>query len=220
MDLILRLFINLITTAGVIAIVFNLDAVRKTFVISLAIFNMVIFCLSLIFQSHELSLGSGLGLFALFTLIRYRSEPLRISELSYILICACLGIMNAIFPAEGGFWQLLVLNGVLLSIVGLMLWMAMDRNVRESYKIRYERLELLRPEYRITLIADLQQRLGRIVEDVDIESINYPEHYASLKVHLKLTSTAYSSVKSFKMTPNSSQEVPNQGMGLAVNTHS
>jgi len=218
-DLILRLCINLITTAGVIAIVFNLDAVRKTFVISLAIFNMVIFCLSLIFQSHELSLGSGLGLFALFTLIRYRSEPLRISELSYILICACLGIMNAIFPASSGTWQLIVLNSVLISIVAIMLWLSRDNKVQESYKIRYERLELLRPEYRITLISDLEQRLGRTVENVDIESINYPEHYASLKVYLKIHSIQ-GSAKTFQIAPDSRREIPSQGLGLSVNSHS
>jgi len=180
MDLFFQFIFNILMLSGIIVIVSFLDKVSRQFTISLAILNMVIFILSTIFSNQEMSIGSGLGMFALFTLIRYRSEQLRMAELSYILVAVCMGILNAVYPGILTFFQIAILEiSMLLILVILLKTLKADKSI---YKIRYEKLDLLKPEKFILLKRDLQNRLGSEISSIEIESFNFHEQYANLKV--------------------------------------
>ena len=104
------------------------------------VFNMVIFLLSSVITNFEVGIGSGLGLFALFTMIRYRSEPLTIMEMSYILIAVCFGFVNAIYPAVFSFYQIAILEIFILLILAVLVWKFQSTklsNLRKQ-KIKYE----------------------------------------------------------------------------------
>ena len=137
MDLFFQFVFNILMLSGIIVIVTFLDKVSRQFTISLAILNLVIFILSTIFSNQEMSIGSGLGMFALFTLIRYRSEQLRLAELSYILVAVCMGILNAVYPGILTFFQIAILEiSMLLILVVLLKILKTDKSI---YKIRYEK---------------------------------------------------------------------------------
>ena len=180
MDLFFQFVFNILMLSGIIVIVSFLDKVSRQFIISLAILNLVIFILSTIFSNQEMSIGSGLGMFALFTLIRYRSEQLRLAELSYILVAVCMGILNAVYPGILTFFQIAILEiSMLLILVVLLKILKTDKSI---YKIRYEKLDLLKPEKFNLLKRDLQNRLGSEISSIEIEFFNFQEQYANLKV--------------------------------------
>jgi len=180
MDLIFQFAFNLLMLSGIILIVSWIDKVQRSVIISLAIFNVVIFILSTIFSNHEMSLGSGLGMFALFTLMRYRSEPIKITEMSYILVVVCLGILNAIYPGILTFLQIVILEASILIIMIVLL--KVMKVEKPSYKVKYEKMELLKPEKYSQLKSDLQNRLSREILAIEIELVNFHEQYANLKI--------------------------------------
>lgn len=182
MELYSQFLFNILILSGINAVVYFLGRTSRSFIISLAILNLVIFILSIIFRSQEISIGSGLGMFALFTLIRYRSEQLKLTEISYILIAICVGILNAVYPGILTFFQIAILEISILVILMILLKVFNPEQI--LYKIKYEKLELLKTGKSQLLKRDLQNRLGGEISKIDIESINFPEQYANLKVTL------------------------------------
>jgi len=180
MDLIYRFVFDLVMLSGLLIIVCRMDRVQRAFIISLAIFNLILFCISAVFSNHEFSVGSGLGLFALFTMIRYRSEPIRMIEMSYLVVAVGFGILNAVSIIDISFMYIMILQVSLLAVLYFMLLQLRPEKI--SYKIRYEKLEFLKPENSRLLRNDIENRLGDNVISIRIESINYLDGYANLKV--------------------------------------
>ena len=181
---------------------------RATFIIALMVFNMVIFLLSSVINNFEVGIGSGLGLFALFTMIRYRSEPLPIIEMSYLLIAVCFGFVNAIYPNILAFSQIAILEVLILAFLTLTVWKFQAPklgNLRKQ-KVRYEQLELLKPQNITTLTKDLESRLGIQIHSIDIENINFSENFANLAIFSESQSEKYSGNKSTWSLANPSQE--------------
>ena len=180
---------------------------KRHFNISLAVINLIIFSLTLVIYGQDLSLGSGLGLFAMFTLMRFRSKPLAPLDMSFLLIAICFGVLNAVFPNIFSIYHVLVLESLILIILFGMLKFMATKTLQQ--KIRYEKLELLKSEKHKLLIMDLEHRFNKPVEEVSIESINFPESYAILSVTLnlrKITNITPWNEKMFALTSNDKME--------------
>lgn len=206
MNFIFQLLIDLSMLAGLLMIVAFAQS-KRHFIISLAVINLIIFSLTLVIYGQDLSLGSGLGLFAMFTLMRFRSKPLAPLEMSFLLIAICFGVLNAVFPNIFSIYHVLVLESLILIILFGMLKFMATKTLQQ--KIRYEKLELLKSEKHKLLIMDLEHRFNKPVEEVSIESINFPESYAILSVTLnlrKITNIAPWNEKMFALTSNDKME--------------
>ncbi len=185
MTIIFQLLLDLVMLAGLLMIVAFAQC-KRNFILPLAVINLVIFSLTLVIYGQELSLGSGLGLFAMFTLMRYRSKPLPPTEMSMLLIAICFGVLNAVFPGIFNIYFVLALEAMILIVLyGMLRFGAKTMN----RKIRYEKLELLKPEKHNLLIRDLEYRFNKPVKEVSIESICFPESYAIIFVKLHLHKT-------------------------------
>ncbi len=181
MNFLFQLLIDVLMLGGLLMIVAFARS-KRYFIISLAVINLIIFSLTLVIYGQELSLGSGLGLFAMFTLMRYRSKPLAPIEMSFLLIAICFGVLNAVYPTMFSIYHVLVLESLILGILFGMLKLLAVKTTRQ--KIRYEKLELLKPENHKLLIIDIEHRLNRQVKEVFIKSISFPDGYAVLCVIL------------------------------------
>ena len=206
MNFIFQLLIDLSMLAGLLMIVAFAQS-KRHFIISLAVINLIIFSLTLVIYGQDLSLGSGLGLFAMFTLMRFRSKPLAPLDMSFLLIAICFGVLNAVFPNIFSIYHVLVLESLILIILFGMLKFMATKTLQQ--KIRYEKLELLKSEKHKLLIMDLEHRFNKPVEEVSIESINFPESYAILSVTLnlrKITNITPWNEKMFALTSNEKME--------------
>jgi hypothetical protein len=152
---------------------------------------MIIFSLCTILNNVELSIGSGFGLFAVFTMMRYRSEQLQIKDMTYLLLLVGMGFINSTFQGAIGPLEILFLNiGMVIFLVVLERGLFSRKIIRQ--KIKYEKLDLLKVGNDTFLRKDLEDRIGAHVVNVKVESINYVEGSANLLVSYDAVKTGIS----------------------------
>ena len=146
---------------------------------SIAIFFLVYF---MIFGLDKLggktSMGIGIGLFGIFSIMRYRTDAMPVREMTYLFVIISLSVVNAI--ASSATIAEIVCTDI---IVILSIWLCEKRlKVEHSKLIQYDRIELIKPERREELIADLEERLGLKVNNIEVGAIDLLRDMAMLRV--------------------------------------
>lgn len=182
LDLSIRLVFNSLVAFTILHYIYKQYNKKKSFIFNLFIFNLIIFGLSTVLTRIDLSVGSGFGLFAIFTMMRYRSEQINMKDMAYLLIMIGLGFINSAGYDVVGYEEILFLNLVVVAVV-FGLEKAYFSKRKNSQKIKYDKVELLKPKYIHLLHRDLSLRLGKEVIEVKTENVNFIEGYATLKVY-------------------------------------
>lgn len=130
----------------------------------------------------QLQLGFALGLFAVFGIIRYRTDSIPIKEMTYLFIVIGLSVINALSGTSVLIINLLFTNIVIIAITfGLeRVWLLKHQN---SKIIVYEKLELIQPENREQLLADLKTRTGITITHLEIGRIDFRRNIARIKIY-------------------------------------
>ena len=115
-------------------------------------------------------MGAAFGLFAVFSMLRYRTENISTKDMTYMFLLIALGLLNAV--SKGGWDELLLINLIIISVTYLL-----ESNLlmkKETSKIvMYENIELIRPEKKDELIADLEKRMGVKINQITIGKIDF-----------------------------------------------
>lgn len=151
---------------------------------TLAMLNLVTFCLATLLARVSIDLGVSLGLFAIFGILRYRTSALDIGDLTYVFVVIGLAVINGIAVGDATLFELALLNGLIV-LAALVLELLRSRSVRPTMPLRYDRLDLLPPGRRAELLADLSERLGVRCVGVRVESVNLLMSTAELSVELE-----------------------------------
>ncbi len=145
---------------------------------------MITFSVCFLLRKVPIELGFALGLFAVFGILRYRTEPIRTTDLTFLFIVIGIAILNAVANKKVSFVELMTIN---LAIVGLS-W-AMSNGPfsghEETHRLTYDNLELLGPERRAEMLTDLSERTGLEVLSVDIVSLNLLNDTAKLDIRCR-----------------------------------
>lgn len=181
LGLVLRFLFNIGMAAILITFVYRRNCQNKEFAFTLFSFNMIIFSLCTILNNIELSVGSGFGLFAVFTMMRYRSEQLQIKDMTYLLIMVGMGFINSTFQGPIGPFQIVFLNFSMILFLFILEIVFFNQKL-VTQKIKYEKLDLLKVGNKSMLRQNLEERIGARVVDVKVESVNYLEGSANLIV--------------------------------------
>jgi hypothetical protein len=131
--------------------------------------------------SVDLSIGVGFGLFAIFSVLRYRADEMPAREMTYLFVFIALPIMNSVLVADREIVQLLFSNGLVI-VVLFVLERGWGFGSGESKRIIYDRIELVQPARREELLADLRQRTGLNVTAVEVRRIDLLRDTAELQV--------------------------------------
>jgi len=151
------------------------------------IFNLIIFLISFLLNKVELSMGAAFGLFAVFSMLRYRTEDISIKDMTYLFLVIALGLVSAVIKvknAEDIFENmfLIFINGIVLLITYLLESSVLMR--KETMKqLTYENIELIKPERREDLIADLKTRTGINIHRLSIHKIDFLKDSAVIKIY-------------------------------------
>lgn len=150
--------------------------------ISVAIFFLVFF---MIFVLEDLkaktSIGIGIGLFGIFSIMRYRTDAIPVREMTYLFVIVALSVVNAI-GSEVTLSELLVTN----ALVVLSIWLCEKQlKPQPSKLVQYDRIELIKPERRDELTADLESRLGLEVTHIEVGGVDMLKDMAVLRVHYR-----------------------------------
>ncbi len=179
-----RLLINIVFTWLIIDRLYYRKSRRRDFyftfmLISVAIFFIVFF---MIFVLEDLkgktSMGVGIGLFGIFSIMRYRTDAMPVREMTYLFVIIALSLVNAV-SVNVPLFEVLLTNAILLVAVWLC---ELHIKTRPSRMIQYDRIDLITPERRPELIADLEKRLGVKVLKVEIGSIDFLRDMAMIRV--------------------------------------
>jgi hypothetical protein len=131
--------------------------------------------------SINLSVGFGFGLFGIFSVLRYRTDPIPIREMTYLFVIIALPVMNSILVSDNGFVQVLFAN-----ILCVLVLFAVERGWGFRFVSRktivYEKIELITPEHKQLLLDDLQERTGLVITGVNVGSIDFLHDTAKLEI--------------------------------------
>ncbi|NJK93593.1 MAG: DUF4956 domain-containing protein [Bacteroidales bacterium] len=182
-ELLLRFTLNLIVLFILIRWLYYGVAKRKDYLFSYFLIGSVVFLLCYLLESVKLQIGFALGLFAIFGIIRYRTDAIPIKEMTYLFLIIGISVINALTNKKVSYAELFFTNFVLLFIVyGLeRLWLLKHESVKT---ILYEKINLIKPENRQELIKDIEERTGiKPINRVEIGRIDFLKDIARLKIY-------------------------------------
>ncbi len=124
----------------------------------------------------------GLGLFAIFGIIRYRTDTVRIREMSYLFIAIGLSVINSLSGKQISILEIAFINGIVtLMVLGLEYWWLMKQETVKT--ILYEKIENIKPENYKLLIADLTARTGLKIVKAEVGKIDFLKDTAQVKIY-------------------------------------
>ena len=179
--LVSRFFINLFFASAVILGVYKRLNKRTDFVFTYFAFNVVTFSLCFLLRKVPTELGFALGLFAVFGILRYRTEPIGIRNLTYLFVVIGIGILTAVANKKVSLAELVFVDGSLVMMTVMLEWIPRNK-IERSTPVVFDNLELLHPSKKSELLEELQKRTGLEITDVEIENFNLLRDTADLRV--------------------------------------
>lgn len=182
LGLIIRLVIHLGFVFILVRLIYYPIAKRKDFLFTYFLFSISIFTMCFLLESVKLEMGFALGLFAVFGIIRYRTDAIPIKEMTYLFIVIGMSVMNALINKKISLAELGFANVAIIALTyGLeKVWLLRH----ESQKlIVYEKIDLIQKGRRAELIADLELRTGIKVNRIEIGKIDFLRDTVLLKIY-------------------------------------
>lgn len=181
-DLFLGFALNLAIAVLIVRFIYYPANQSKNFVFTFLAFNTIIYFVMSVLSTSEIGVGVGFGLFAIFSVLRYRTNAMATREMTYLFVLIGLPVINSIMLQQGGWIGLAALNAVIVAVL-FVLEREWGFRYSSAKSIRYERLELIRPENHQALLADLRARTGLPVTKVEIGSIDLINDSARVKIY-------------------------------------
>ena len=198
-DTILRFFICIFVNWIIVHYLYFKKGKRRDFyftfmMISVAIFFLVYLMMGM--DRGKATMGVGLGLFGIFSIMRYRTDSMPVREMTYLFVVICLSVIHAMADSIGAdatgqttgtpLGELIVID---FFVTAAIITFEGTLKVDASKLIQYDRIELIKPERRQELVADLRERTGLDVLNVEIGAIDFLRDMAMLRVYYKSRSS-------------------------------
>ena len=192
-DTLLRFVLCFVVNWIIVNFLYFKKAKRRDFFFTFMIISVAIFFLVYLMMGMDrgkATMGVGLGLFGIFSIMRYRTDAMPVREMTYLFVVVCLSVVHAMADALGvdatgtvvgtPFVELLVID--LIVILAIIIF-ERSLKVQASKLVQYDRIELIKPEKRAELIEDLEQRLGIKVLAVRVGAVDFLRDMAVLRVY-------------------------------------
>ncbi len=183
-NLIFRFGFNLSIAFIIIKLIYYRNHNNNDFVFTYFMFNSLIFFFATILGSMTVNLGFAFGLFAVFAILRYRTDPIPIKEMTYLFIVITIGVINALSSSEVSYAELLFTN---VALVGLTYFLETywQNNLLVRHTVEYEIIENIKPENHEKLLLDLEDRTGFSIKHFEIGRINFLRDTVQIRIYCK-----------------------------------
>lgn len=172
---------NLISCWIIVRMIYQSKAKRRDFVFTFTMVSASVFLLCRMLSGVELDLAFALGLFAIFGIIRYRTNPVPIREMTYLFLVIAMAVMNALAPMSMDLLDVAMSNGLLWAIAFVLERLLFVEHL-VTKRVVYDRIELLQEGRREELRKDLGERIGEKVERMEIGNVDLLRETAVIKV--------------------------------------
>jgi hypothetical protein len=184
LNLIIRFGFNLSIAFIIIKLIYHRNHTNNDFVFTYFMFNSLIFFFAFLLGKITINIGFAFGMFAVFAILRYRTNPIPIKEMTYLFIVITIGVINALSNSEVSLAALLFTNIALVSLTYFLetYW---QKNLLARITIEYEKIENIKPENRDTLLADLKERTGLNIQSFEFRRMNFLRDTARIRIYYK-----------------------------------
>ena len=184
LNLIIRFGFNLFIAFVIIKLIYHRNHTNNDFVFTYFMFNSLIFFFAFLLGKITINIGFAFGMFAVFAILRYRTNPIPIKEMTYLFIVITIGVINALSNSEVSLAALLFTNIALVSLTYFLetYW---QKNLLARITIEYEKIENIKPENRDILLADLKERTGLNIQSFEFRRMNFLRDTARIRIYYK-----------------------------------
>lgn len=176
----LRMMINITTTLVIIRGIYYRYYKRADLFLTFFAFNIVIFLITFLLNKVEMTMGAAFGLFAVFSMLRYRTENISAKDMTYLFIVIAIGLITSVSRGE---WEELMLIGGIFIFFTLLLESNWLIRREFSQQVFYEKIELVHLEKRKEMIADLKERTGLNIHRIEMQEIDLLKDAARITVY-------------------------------------
>ena len=179
--LITKTIFNLVIITVIIRYIYYPVTKNKDYLFTYFLISLTVFLLCVLLDSVKLQLGFALGLFAIFGIIRYRTDPIPIKEMTYLFLVIGISVVNALANKKISHAELIFANLMIVFVTFGMerIWLLKGESRKN---VIYEKIELIVPERREELLADLKERTGINVIRVEVRRIDFLKDTANLRI--------------------------------------
>lgn len=181
LPLVFRFFLNLLVSFLIVRYLYYPASRRKDYFFIYLVVGAVVFLISFALENLAVGVGFALGMFAIFGILRYRTDTIPIKEMTYLFLMVGIAIVNALSGSKSSYAELLFTNVVLIVLTWYLekVWMLKKEDILE---LTYEKIELVNANREEELMADLKERTGLDIYRISIIRINYLRDTARLKI--------------------------------------
>ena len=184
-DLIKLLFkfsIDLFFLFLIVRVIYYQTKDEKDYVFTFFMFNILTFFICYLLRKVPMEMGFALGLFAVFGILRYRTEAIPIRQMTYLFIVIGLSMINSLANKSISWMEILLANSIITIITYLIdrVWFS---TIEQTKSILYEKIDLIKPENEQNLIEDLKHRTGLNITSVKIEKVDFLRDTAQITIY-------------------------------------
>ena len=179
-QLLVRFGFNFLISGIIIKFLYLPKSKNKEYVFNFLLMSVSVFLLIILLSDVKVKVGFALGLFAIFSIIRYRTSQIPIKEMTYMFIFISLAVINAGLSISYG---ILFVSNLLAILIIYFLERFWIRNIQTSKEIKYEKIELITPDRQEDLLADLKKRTGLNIIRFEIGKIDFLKDTAKVVIY-------------------------------------
>ena len=183
-SLIIRFSFNLFVAFIIIKLIYHRDHQGNDFVFTYFMFNSLIFFFAYLLGNIDINMGFGFGMFAVFAILRYRTDPIPIKEMTYLFIVITIGVINALSKTDVSYTSLLFTN-IALVVLTFVLEKYWRNNLLIIRNVVYEKIENIKPENHHILLSDLKERTGLDIIRFEVRRTNFLRDTVNIRVFFK-----------------------------------
>jgi hypothetical protein len=176
----LRLLIDILSMIVLVRLIYFRIYKKKDYLFTFFLFNTIIFIITYLLNKVDMSLGAAFGLFAVFSMLRYRTEGITTKDMTYLFIVIAIGLICAVSKAT--YFELGIINAILIGFTYALdgNWLVRNEMVKN---VLYENIEMIKPENNNELLKDLRNRTGLNIHRFTINRVDFLKDTALIKIY-------------------------------------
>lgn len=196
LEFVIRFLLNTVVTMIVIRYLYYPVTRRKDYLFTYVLISLVVFSLVYLLGDAQIKMGFAFGMFAIFGIIRYRTNPIPTKEMTYLFVVIGISVINAINNEKLSIVEVVLANFLIVFVTFVLekIWLT-KQDVSKT--ITYERIELIKPERLDELMKDLRERTGLDIHRIEIGNIDFLRDVVKIRIYF--------------YSPNKSGHIPDEG---------
>lgn len=179
--MVFRFFLNTTFLTIIIQWLYYKSVKKRDYLFTYYMIGVIVFFLCFTLKKYELDIGMALGLFAIFGIIRYRTNPVPIKEMTYLFVVIGVSVINSLANQKMSYAEIVGANIIIVTTIYIIerVWF---RENTLSKTIVYEKIENIKPEMHDVLVQDLEERTGLKITEVEIGKIDFLKDTTSITI--------------------------------------